>query len=466
MIDLETYQIKKFPYTDHKRVDDIINYEGPILSLFVDESQDLYLYYWIDSDQNHHRWLISKVQTNLLINYFDRIITLKELLTDNQREYTLIADQNNEYQFENSFLIRSALLPEQYLPAEDSYFSEQVPEAVSEMLSSENLEEFSYLQALRGSAIYLKLQSNQSKYKRTLSLVEVTDFLRKINTSFVAYTKRDFTNSFFEKFNDLKMVDKYFKKINEELSLRPVQLAHASFGIGLSVDRLGRADESKDLIEWKQTVLKKFEEDVLGVDSMDEKEIENLTETVSEEDRSKIYDPIIKIYNDPKVSFYKTDMNFNVHQKFKSLSDDKVKKIIPVKVKVVEEEEYELVNIVIEKPKGKDVSKINLKQYMLFSQIIDSFPYSFEVIKNEQFTLNLTQNIEATFNFDGQVHEMRLIELELVARSDDKDTVIDLFQEEFIKLYNSISQKSTLNKKEEGFRRYLETFVRERIENR
>lgn len=468
MIDLNNYIVKEFPYSDHKKVDDLIQYEGPILSLFINSSSQFYLYYWVDDDESFHRWLIARVDIESLVGYLDGKVSLHSILTDADREYILIADQNRDYEFVNSYLIQSSLIFEDYLPEKESFFeSNDISDSISKILDLEELNDNLYLQSLRGDAIYLKLASTESKFKKTLTVTDIVDFLRKVDSSFGTFSKYDFETSFLEYFNDTKKLSNYYnKQIKEEINLRPVQLSYSSFGIGLSIDRLGRVKETKEIINWKKQILKKFDDEVLSIDDLSDEAIDEIKGKMDDDTRAKVYDPIIKIYNNPKVSFYKTDRNFSVKKRVKSISP--VRKDQLVTKKVVEKPEgTELVSIVVEKPVGTDINKIrNISQYLLFSRVIDSFEYSFDGIENKNYRLNLSKDIEAVFTVDGDVHQVVLEVLNILVKTDNKESAIQQFQEEVISKYNHLREKKDLSEAEKVQWSYFEDHVIEWIQLR
>lgn len=62
------------------RVGDLINLDGPLLSLFLDNrNNDLYVFDWVDSDDEQNRWLIYKVDAKFLNQFIEDKISYKDL---------------------------------------------------------------------------------------------------------------------------------------------------------------------------------------------------------------------------------------------------------------------------------------------------------------------------------------------------------------------------------------------------
>jgi len=107
------------------RIGDLINFEGPILSLFQDvRNGHLYIFDWVDRDEFTNRWIIFQTTPSLLIRFLE-----KEL------PYNLLFENavNNKYLYSdigiNSFLPNNNIflleeIPEIYNPKKDDYFDE------------------------------------------------------------------------------------------------------------------------------------------------------------------------------------------------------------------------------------------------------------------------------------------------------------------------------------------------------
>jgi hypothetical protein len=100
---------------------DLLYHEGPLLSVFKDAlSDNFYFYKWSDCDEKAHRWLVFKVTTKSLISFFDKQISLKQLILEQPFSYLLDLDNNLESL--NIVIVSTHNMPKNYLPEQDSFF--------------------------------------------------------------------------------------------------------------------------------------------------------------------------------------------------------------------------------------------------------------------------------------------------------------------------------------------------------
>ncbi len=108
-----------------KKLGDFLYHEGPLLSHFVDENRpdDHYLYRWVDSGDEVHRWLIFKVSEEDLLAFFEQKTNLKALILS--RQTVTVLDLDNDLNKKQIQLIPTEHLPENYLPSDTSTFKEK-----------------------------------------------------------------------------------------------------------------------------------------------------------------------------------------------------------------------------------------------------------------------------------------------------------------------------------------------------
>ena len=123
---LETYRSEQIDFKDHLlKVGDIINLEGPMLSLFQDSrNKELYLFDWADSNENTNRWLIYKAKADILFQFLARKITYKkmfDLLNEGTFYFADIAySENIDY-----VIKRLKVLPNKYIPTKETFFDSE-----------------------------------------------------------------------------------------------------------------------------------------------------------------------------------------------------------------------------------------------------------------------------------------------------------------------------------------------------
>jgi len=127
----------------HNYICDLMNIEGPLLCLFRDATQS-WIYLWCDTDGiKKERWLLFPISRPQLIAYLEKTATLRTLVESSASKYLLDLTFNTEFEPGNfpaasDDLITHRRLKEvdlhqidEYLPASDSYFNEDLAPDIS-----------------------------------------------------------------------------------------------------------------------------------------------------------------------------------------------------------------------------------------------------------------------------------------------------------------------------------------------
>lgn len=100
---------------------DFLYHEGPLLSVFKDLfSDNFYLYKWSDCDEKANRWLVFKVSMRALNAFFDKELSLRQIILDQPFSYFL--DFDNALDPLSIVVVSTQNIPKNYLPEQDSYF--------------------------------------------------------------------------------------------------------------------------------------------------------------------------------------------------------------------------------------------------------------------------------------------------------------------------------------------------------
>jgi hypothetical protein len=127
----------------HVYMTDLVYVDGPILSLYRD-AKDNWLYLWCDTDnKSKERWLLFPVSRADLISYLEKSTTLLKLIQSAKKRWLLdyerlvqARDDAKSAEYTKSFSreLRQSNDPgmlNEYLPAEDSYFDEELAPNIS-----------------------------------------------------------------------------------------------------------------------------------------------------------------------------------------------------------------------------------------------------------------------------------------------------------------------------------------------
>lgn len=104
-----------------KKLGDILYFEGPLLS-HVQLGGDEFLMKWVDHDEESNRWMLKKVNENILWAYFNKQISLKDIFTISSPKEILFLDLSHELEIISAVLSEVKDIPESYLPENGSLF--------------------------------------------------------------------------------------------------------------------------------------------------------------------------------------------------------------------------------------------------------------------------------------------------------------------------------------------------------
>ncbi len=105
------------------RVGDLINHDGPELSMFFDvRNNNLYLFYWVDYSNESNTWLIFQVPPSKLRAFIDRKISLKKLILDNPYQEYMVTEIKRGFYLEHTPIIPIEKLTSDHYPTADTFF--------------------------------------------------------------------------------------------------------------------------------------------------------------------------------------------------------------------------------------------------------------------------------------------------------------------------------------------------------
>jgi len=117
------FRISKSILAGHRKVDDLIEFAGPILSLYRDGEGNPLLRFWANQDEHVNRWLVIPITVEQLNDYLFRKLSLKELLQHPDGGAVMLVDTDEDQVLEQLTLLQASEIPSEYLPAEHSYYT-------------------------------------------------------------------------------------------------------------------------------------------------------------------------------------------------------------------------------------------------------------------------------------------------------------------------------------------------------
>ncbi len=105
------------------RIADVMNYEGPLLTLFLNSKDDqLYLLDWFDVGDTYNRWLIYRTTPICIDKYISKKISTLDLFMRGEATCTSV-DVDTEYRWTNPQVLIKSEIPSEDLPSKDAFFN-------------------------------------------------------------------------------------------------------------------------------------------------------------------------------------------------------------------------------------------------------------------------------------------------------------------------------------------------------
>lgn len=127
MIDLIASNIN-FNFDKFIHVSDLIYVDGPLLSDYVNDRGEHYLFYWVDSDIKYNRWLVFRIDVTTIQDYLNKQISFYNVINSVNDGFVISVDIDNDLIYHNSKLMLLNDIPSDYLPEMDSYYDFEVVE--------------------------------------------------------------------------------------------------------------------------------------------------------------------------------------------------------------------------------------------------------------------------------------------------------------------------------------------------
>jgi hypothetical protein len=99
---------------------DLIEMDGPLLSLYQNEQGECFLFYWVDADEQSNRWMLIRVQPDILLSYLRHEIPLRQVLVNPSDAIIWFSDRDASGEWHHTRCMEASSIPEDYLPEPDA----------------------------------------------------------------------------------------------------------------------------------------------------------------------------------------------------------------------------------------------------------------------------------------------------------------------------------------------------------
>lgn len=352
-----------------ERFDDIVYYDGPLLSHYTSPGGGPfhYLFKWIDQDETYDRWLVMETSINDLYDYLTNSASLKNIIEKDYNNKIYVADANENGDFNQALLVKRADLLSKYYPKEESYYGLSMSDEYAsyfEEVAKHEVPFARYLASQRLQPLRLRLAPVGYQHATTVGAAEIGSFLQRITKSFRAYVGVRFEALFSAMFALEEQAAKALAQLLEEAEPRAVNAAFGSFEIDLALDVLTLEGLPGEVVTWQRQALLEYQNDVLDFDFHAEGPLPSRLNSATEDQLRAIFGPVLQIANN---SSYVAQSRVSITQPFKSLRPvpPRISKaIIPPKPKSINEEQAdtEFANVLLQWRKGQELDQLTTRQ--------------------------------------------------------------------------------------------------------
>lgn len=402
MIDIQGHKISGFPFLNHSKICDLLEYNGPILSHFRDTQERDYLYLWVDHSLDKNRWLVWYIPKEELINYLQKEISLRDLL---HNASTLFAtDINADIQHSNTLIITFSSLPEEYIPEPESFFSLDIPKTYFSEINK-GFKNY-YVPFLRTNGYSFKLENSENQFSEAVKADEAGKMLMDISKSAIEFAEYDFFNKFRENFTDFNSLNTAVKRVKDYISPVVIDTNFHSFEVTLNIDSIMSLDgESVELKSWRKNLFNDYYNSVFDINYASPEALEIVNSRFPEEtSRKRILQPILRILKNPNYKLFTKPSNSPFQEQTK-ISGKRYKEFLPslAKEELDEEDRKKLVNMIIE-VREKDgqlkLGRHDIQDNILFQTEQDAVQLSLLYFEFDGVQVNLRKQIFYSYSID------------------------------------------------------------------
>lgn len=332
------------------------------------------------------------------------------------------------------------------LNCKDELIKEQLNNALEISVSLKNLNpqdasrENYYLTVLRQRSINYVLEPVNDLFGHSVSLEMIKNFSDEYLKSLKAYAIAKYRR--IKDVVDEKIEDSIAKIINPLVT----NSAYGSFKFSIANDFLSREGETKELIQFKSTVINKYHNEIF-INPLDNQNIENIKATYTVEEVNDIFRPLVKLKSSSapyKVGYYDSDTYSKVYTN--RIINKQRRQLITTK-EITQEDIGELENSIIHKRSSLDgkiskktIIRQQLKSYEADIKINQIEPKSFpSVILSDEISINMIFNSSIGFTFSFDDFRIEYTDIEYAKALNGFH---DLFYNKLIKL---LKNKADLN---------------------
>jgi len=119
---IDGIELPFLPTSELQHVQDLVSYDGPLLSHYEHPEGDDYLYYWCDCDSKHNRWMILRVSEASILRLTSGFVPLDFVIPSGCRDsFVFLQDIGADENIVATRLVERSNIPKDYRPKSGAY---------------------------------------------------------------------------------------------------------------------------------------------------------------------------------------------------------------------------------------------------------------------------------------------------------------------------------------------------------
>jgi hypothetical protein len=116
--------MNKININDLTNVGDLIFFDGPLMSLFMDkQKRRFFIFDWVKANEQFNQWIAYQVSLSRISDFIEGTLSHRDLLRNSLNNTFLLIDIDDDLNYFPRHSLRFEELPPSYLPQENTYFS-------------------------------------------------------------------------------------------------------------------------------------------------------------------------------------------------------------------------------------------------------------------------------------------------------------------------------------------------------
>lgn len=145
------------------KLGDLMYFDGPLMSIYTNQQNEPFVFDWVEASEKYNRWLVYKVEKEVLADYIFGRKTHFELLNSPVNDIVFSIEKDSKGVISNCIVLSIKNLPYDYLPEYDLKFDKEDSLNLDYIINGLKLENISYPLQFENFDILQEAKKNNSE---------------------------------------------------------------------------------------------------------------------------------------------------------------------------------------------------------------------------------------------------------------------------------------------------------------